>query len=209
MLTRIPHFPLGRFEVVAIGASTGAPGQVEEILASLPADLPFAVLIAQHLPPAFSKSFAVQLDAASPLSVVVAEDGMAMLPSVAYVGPGRQHLRVRRSLGGKVAIEVSEKPSALPFKPSADELFASCAAIWRARTLGIVMTGIGKDGTLGAGAIHAAGGMVIAQTAETCAVYGMPKSCVEAGYADAQLSPRDIARAVLQLSPQHHLEAAV
>lgn len=202
-----PHFPLGRFRVVAIGASTGAPGQVEQILAALPADLPFPLLIAQHLPPTFSQSFAVQLDAVSPLSVVLAEDGMAVLPGVVYLGPGRQHLRVRRAAPAKLAIEVSDEPAELPFKPSADELFASCASIWRDKTLGIVMTGIGQDGTKGAGAIHAAGGVVLTQTKETCAVYGMPRSCFEAGYSTAQLAPSELARAILQLSPRHHTAA--
>ena len=199
----IPVFKPDRFQAVAIGASTGAPGQIETILAALPADLPLPLLIAQHLPPSISQSFAAQLDAASALSVVVAEDGMPVYPGVVYIGPGRQHLRVVRRIGARHVIEVGPEPSELLFKPSADELFRSCAGVWRERLLVVVMTGIGRDGTQGARRVRDEGGIVLTQTQATCAVYGMPRSCVEAGLSDAQLSPERIARAILQLSPEH------
>lgn len=204
----IPQFPLGRFKAVAIGASTGGPGYVEQIIAGLPADLPFPIFIAQHLPPHFTATFAAQLDHAGPLTAVQAEDGMPVFPGTVYVGMGHQHMRLRRNLG-KVSIEISPQPTELLYKPSADELLRSCAAIYGRNTLAVVMSGIGQDGALGALAVRSAGGVILTQSEHTCAVYGMPKACVINGLSDAQLDPDDIRRAILQLSPEYGPTAAV
>ena len=180
---RIPPLDRDAVTCVAIGASTGAPTQIQHMLAGLPADLPVPVLIAQHLPPAFSVSFANTLARVSPLTVVHGEDGMPLLPGSVYVGEGHKHMRVRRWAAGRMHLEISEKPAELPFKPSVDELLRSCATYFGAGTLAFVMTGIGRDGTEGAGAVRAAGGVVIAQDEASSAVYGMPRSCFEAGHA--------------------------
>ncbi len=203
----IPTFDLGRFDAVAIGSSTGAPEQLKTILRGLPADLPFPIFIAQHLPPRFTESFARDLDLASPLTVVHAEDGMPVYPGTVYLGRGRQHMRVKRLLGGHLKVEVNERPTELIYLPSADELLRSAAAVYGGKTLGVVMTGIGADGREGAAAIKAAGGAVLTQSQATCVVYGMPKACVEAGLSDAQLGPEGIQRALLQLSPNHRSAA--
>jgi two-component system chemotaxis response regulator CheB len=208
--TDIPRFELGRFKAVAIASSTGGPGIVEKILSGLPADIPFPIFIAQHLPPTFTESFASRLDVASAITVIHAEHDMPVFPGTAYVGRGHQHMRVlQTAYKQKFKIEISDDPKDLLFKPSCDELLKSCAKIYRADVLAIVLTGIGRDGVLGARDIHQAGGVVLTQSAHTCAVYGMPKSCVEAGFSDAQLDPQDISRALLQLSPQHHEKAYV
>ena len=209
MLNRIPRFELGRFDAVAIGSSTGGPGHVETILAGLPADMPCPIFIAQHLPATFTESFARHLDLKSPLTVMHAEDDMPVYPGVVFVGRGRQHIRVRRDYGGQRRIEISPEPVELSYKPAVDELFASCAKIYGPKTLAVVLSGMGHDGTIGARAIHDAGGMVLTQTAATCAVYGMPRSCDEAGLSDASLDSAEICRAIIQLSPQHHAQAAV
>lgn len=199
----IPQFKNGRFAIVGIGASTGAPGQIDEILRGLPADLSVPILIAQHLPPTFTAGFAAHLDRQSPLTVVEAEDGMPVLPGTVYIGRGHQHLRVRPAKSGKTEIEVSPEPTVLPFKPSADELLTSIALRYGRNALGVIMTGIGRDGTRGAGDIIQRGGMVLTQSKATCVVYGMPKSCFEAGFSTATLSPDEIRQAILQLSPGH------
>ena len=116
-------------------------------------------------------------------------------------------MRVCRRPDSTLCVHVSPEPAELHFKPSTDELFKSCAKVYGPKTLGIVMTGIGRDGTEGAAAIRAAGGVVLTQSKSTCAVYGMPKSCVEAGESDAQLDPDDLRRTILQLSPKHHAQA--
>ena len=204
IMSKIPRFRVDRYHAVAIASSTGGPSVVEEILAGLPADLPVPIFLAQHMPPSFTESFAAQLDRASPLSVIHAEDGMPIFPGVVYVGVGHQHMRVRRIPGGQARIEISPEPQELVYKPSGDEIFRSCATLYGNKTLAVVLTGIGRDGTEGAQAIHDAGGMVISQSAQTCAVYGMPKSCTEAGVSKAQLDPLDIRRCLLQLSPNFH-----
>jgi len=206
-MSKIPLFELGRFKAVAIGSSTGAPGLVERIIAGLPADLPVPIFIAQHMPATFTESFATRLDQASPLTVVHAEDAMPVFPGTVYVGRGQAHLRVRSTLGGRVSVEVNDQPPGLVFKPSADELFRSCAKVYGQATLAIVMTGIGSDGTQGAREVKAAGGVVLTQSKETCAVYGMPRSCVKAGLSDAQLDSDQICRAILQLSPDYRHRA--
>ena len=200
---KIPNYELGRFSAVTIGSSTGGPPIVEEILAGLPADLPLPLFIAQHMPPNFTETFAVHLDRASPLSVVHAEDGMPVFPGVVYIGVGKQHMRVRKA-AGQIRLEINGEPQELLFKPSADELFRSASKVYSRSLLAVVLTGIGKDGLEGAQAIRECRGQVLVQSKKTCAVYGMPKSCAEAGAYDAQLDPDDIRRAILQLSPMHH-----
>lgn len=208
--TIIPTFSHERFSVIAIGSSTGGPKLVEQIVCGLPADLCVPILIAQHLPPSFTESFTARLDRGGSLSAVHAESGMPVYPGTVYVARGREHMRVRTTPGGRPILEVSPTPTHLVFKPSVDELFLSCAAVYGRKTLAVVLTGIGSDGTAGAAAIKKAGGMVIVQNAETCAVYGMPRSCVEAGVAHAQLDPERIRLALLQLSPEHrhHMPAS-
>lgn len=201
--TRFPRFELGQFAAVAIGSSTGGPNLVQAIVTALPADLPVPLFIAQHLPPAFTESFAATLARESPLAVFHAEDGMPALPGAVYLGRGHQHMRVLRK-GAKHFLEISPEPKALVFRPSADELLASCAAAYAGRALGIVMTGIGRDGVVGAAKLVAAGGTILTQTRETCAVYGMPRACDEAGLSTASLTPDDLRLAILQLAPSQH-----
>jgi len=208
-MSQIPPFELGRFKAIAIASSTGGPGLVDQIVSKLPADLPISIFLAQHMPPKFTESFSARLALNSPLTVLHAEDQMPVLPGTLYVGQGHHHLRVRQTRGGRIQIEVSKQPENLAFKPSADELFRSCAAVYGKDTLAVVMTGIGRDGTEGAGDVRQAGGVILTQTADTCAVYGMPRSCVEAGLSDAQLSPDEIRQAILQLSPKHRHETVV
>ncbi len=201
-MAKLPQFDLGRFAAVAIGSSTGGPPVVEEILTGLPADLPVPIFIAQHMPPNFTESFAAHLDRASPLSVLHAEDAMPVFPAAVYVGVGQQHMRVRKT-AGMTRIEINPQPEELVYKPSADELFRTCAAVYGRAILAVVLTGIGSDGTEGAKKVHDTGGVVLAQSKETCAVYGMPRNCVESGSCDAQLNPDQIRRVILQLSPMH------
>lgn len=203
----IPTLDANGFKVVAIGSSTGGPSVVEEILSGLPADLLVPILVAQHMPANFTGHFAAQLDRATALSVMHAEDGMPVYAGVVYIALGHHHMRIRRLAGDQHRIEISPQPSHLVYKPSVDELFHSCVKVWHSQVLGVVLTGIGSDGTRGAMEIHSAGGVVLAQSAQTCAVYGMPKNCVTSGAATAQLDPADIAKTILQLSPEHDRSA--
>ncbi len=206
-MSDIPSIELGRFKAVAIGSSTGGPGLLEEILKGLPADLPLPVFVAQHMPPTFTESFANRLQLSSPLTVVHAQDAMPVLNGTAYIGKGHHHMRVCRTRQAHPNIEVNKEPQELVYKPSADELFRSCAAVYGDGVLAVILSGIGRDGTEGARAVRQAGGMVLTQLGETCAVNGMPRSCVEAGQSDAQLKPDQIRRTILQLSPDYREQA--
>jgi two-component system, chemotaxis family, protein-glutamate methylesterase/glutaminase len=197
----IPPFQPNRFKVVAIGSSTGGPTLVQQIIAGLPADMPVPILIAQHLPPKFTHEMALAMDRQSPLTVVEAEDGQPVFPGTVYLGPGRMHTRVVKGLSKRPVIKVSDQPAELLYKPSVDELFDACAQVYGKHTLGIVMTGIGQDGTIGAGKIVQAGGVILTQNKATCAVYGMPRSCDDANLSSARLSPEQLRQAIHQLSP--------
>jgi len=196
-----PQFEPDRFRAVAIGSSTGGPTLVKQMIAGLPADLPVPILIAQHLPPNFTREMALAMDRESPLTVVEAEDGQPVFPGTVYLGPGRLHMRVIQNLARKPVIKISDQPKELLYKPSVDELFDSCAKVFKDKTLGIVMTGIGRDGVLGAQEIVNAGGIILTQSKATCAVYGMPRSCDEAKLSSASLTPEQLRQTIHQLSP--------
>jgi len=186
---------------IAIGSSTGGPRPLQHILEGLGADIPGPIFIAQHMPPAFTKSYAAMLDRVTALSVVHAEEGMPVYPGVVYVGRGRMHMSLRQKLGGGVQLALAAEPSSKLYMPSADVLFESAAKIYQRRLLAIVLTGLGHDGTEGAQAVKAAGGGVITQEEKSCAVYGMPRSCVVAGVSDLQLTPPDIRNHLQTLWP--------
>ena len=207
-MSNIPQFDLGRFKAIAIGASTGAPGLVEQILMGLPADLPVPIFLAQHMPPHFTASYAARLQLRSPMTVVHTEHKMPVFPGTVYVGQGHRHLRIRKSNKSEPYIEIDEEPKKLVYKPSVDELFQSCVEVYGHELLAIIMSGIGQDGTEGAQQVHAAGGMIITQSRETCAVYGMPRNCVEAGLSEAQLTPAEIRQTIIQLSPDQRRHTA-
>jgi len=200
---KVPEFQPERFRAVAIGSSTGAPTLVQQIITGLPADLSVPVLIAQHLPPSFTQDMAVAMDNRSPMTVVEAEDGQPVFPGTVYLGRGRMHMRIVLGPTKRPTIQVSDQPKDLLYKPSVDELFSSCAKIYRDKTLGIVMTGIGRDGVLGAKMIVDAGGVLLTQSKATCAVYGMPRACDEAKLPTASLSPEELRQAIHQLSPTY------
>ncbi len=203
----MPDAPLkldpARFRAVAIGSSTGAPNLVQKIIAGLPADLPVPILIAQHLPPKFTADMAVSMDRRSALTVVEAQNGLPVLPGTVYLGKGRMHMRIARESGQRAVIRVSEEPAELVYKPSVDELFDACAEVYGRGTLGIVMTGIGRDGLVGAKRLVEIGGTIVTQTKASCAVYGMPRACDDAGISSASLDPDQIRELIHQLSPSY------
>lgn len=201
------HIEPGRFQAVAIGSSTGGPNLVQQMIAGLPADLPVPIFIAQHLPPKFTRDFSIAMDQQSALTVVEAQDGMPIFPGTVYIGPGHQHMRIRMSPDRKPCVQVSNQPMDLLYMPSVDELFSSCATVYQEKVLGIVMTGIGRDGTLGAGNIVKFGGMILTQSRATCSVYGMPKSCDEAGFSSASLDPEGLRRMIHKLSPSFECQS--
>lgn len=170
--------------LVAIGTSTGGPAALTEVFKSLPPNLDAGVVIAQHMPPGFTKSLANRLNDLGNLPVKEAEDGDPILKGHALLAPAGFQMEVERA-GGEVRARVSEKTNYRTlFKPSVDVLFLSVAEVYGSSAVGVIMTGMGTDGTEGLKAIKKASGYVLAQDEASCIVYGMPKSAVDAGVVD-------------------------
>ncbi len=163
-------------KLLAIGASTGGTEAIKEILAALRADAP-GVLIAQHMPERFTRSFAERLDKLSPLTVREAVHGERILTGHAYVAPGHSHLKVSRS-GACYVAELSDAPPVNRHRPSVDVLFASVAAVAGPNAAGALLTGMGRDGAQGLLAMRRAGAYTVAQDESSCVVYGMPREAV-------------------------------
>ncbi len=175
--------------VVGIASSTGGPSALLEVFTRLPERFPGAILIAQHMPDKFTRTFAERLDKKGALRVVEAQDNDNVHGRRGYVCPGKQCMEVVSASGSLVDLRVRiAGPNANDrYCPSADRLFRSIAAVAGLRAVGVILTGMGDDGSAGAKAIRNAGGIVIAESAETAVVYGMPGSAVRAGLVNEEL----------------------
>lgn len=175
--------PFSIIKVFAIAASTGGPQALATILPLLRADLPAAFLVVQHMPEGFTKSFSERLDWQSKISIVEAEDHMPIKSGQVIIARGGIHME---AAGGEndPHVVLIDKPSQLGVKPCANIMMGSVAKNFKQKSIGVVLTGMGSDGTFGAQAIKAAGGIILVQDKESCTVYGMPRSVVEAGLAD-------------------------
>jgi two-component system chemotaxis response regulator CheB len=185
------HFIHTTEKVVFIGSSTGGTEALKEVLTRMPANSP-AILATQHMPELFTKSFAMRLDGLSAMKVKEAENGERVLPGHAYIAPGHSHLLIRKS-GAYYFTELSQAEPVNRHRPSVDVLFDSAANVLGANALGVILTGMGKDGAAGMARMHQAGAYTIAQDAATCVVYGMPKAAVESGGVDAVVPLAEIA----------------
>lgn len=179
--------------VVVIGASTGGPTAIRDVLCGLPADLPAAVVIIQHLPAAFTRPLAEQLSRTTPFRVREAAAGDRLEPGVALVAPGDWHLTV----GADGRVELADGPKVSGHRPSIDVAFRSVAKVYASRAVGVLLTGMGEDGARGLAEVRAAGGRTFAQDAATSAVYGMPLRAVELGAVDEIDTPAGIAARVV------------
>lgn len=183
-------------KLVCVGASTGGTEALKEVLARMPASAP-GMLITQHMPETFTASFAARLNSLSAMTVKEAAHNERVLPGHAYVAPGHSHLRVRRN-GGHYYTELSRDEPVNRHRPSVDVLFHSAAQVLGANAVGVLLTGMGKDGAQGLLAMRAAGAHTIAQDEASCVVYGMPKAAVDLGAAMDVLPLRDIAARIVE-----------
>ena len=191
-LRAMPTDPIG---ILAIGASTGGIHAIGTLFNGLPARIGVPILVTQHLPALFMPVFARQLRAIAHRETVVAEDGMALLPDRILLAPGDAHLTIDPTNSVSV-IRLSRAAASSGCMPSVDPMFASAGAVYGAGALGVILTGMGRDGVEGASRLVACGGSILAQDEATCAVWGMPRAILEAGLACAVLPPDKIARRI-------------
>ncbi|WP_233543094.1 chemotaxis-specific protein-glutamate methyltransferase CheB [Sphingomonas edaphi] len=182
-------------QLLAIGASTGGIHALGAFFAELPNRIGVPILITQHLPPAFMSVFARQLSATANREALVAEDGMKLLPDRIVIAPGDAHLVVD-DIGGTLVARLLKHKVSSGCMPSVDPMLASAGGVLGAGALGIVLTGMGRDGAEGAKRLVEAGGAVMAQDEASCAVWGMPRAVTEAGLTCAVLPPAKLARRV-------------
>jgi two-component system chemotaxis response regulator CheB len=171
----------GRYRCVAIGASTGGPPALQQVLSALAAELPAAVVIAQHMPEGFTRMFAERLDRIVGLRVREAEDAEELVSGLVLLAPGGRNLTVQAGMGGRVFARL-EMPSATDrYVPSVDKLLTSAAAAYGSHLVSAVLTGMGDDGALGTRAVRDAGGLTIAEAEDSCVVFGMPREAIRTG----------------------------
>ncbi|MCW3488710.1 protein-glutamate methylesterase/protein-glutamine glutaminase [Dethiobacter alkaliphilus] len=193
----VPQKPAVRSaaKVVAIGASTGGPRALEAVLLSLPQNLPAAVLVTQHMPPKFTKALADRLNKAAAIRVKEAEEGEPILAGVAYIAPGNFHLEV----ASDHTVRLTQDPPVQHVRPSATVMMLSAAAVYGKQMVGVILTGMGKDGADGMVEIKRQGGSVLAQDETTSAIFSMPRAAIQAGAADQVLPLEKIAAAITAL----------
>lgn len=187
-------------KLIAIGASTGGTEAIKDVLLGLPADTP-GVVITQHIPEAFSASFANRMNSLSQMVVCEAEDGQQILAGHAYIAPGGQHLLVKRN-GARYVCELNDGPPVNRHKPSVDVLFRSVAQCAGQNAIGIILTGMGDDGARGMKEMHEAGAPTIAQDEKTSVVWGMPGEAVKLGCVDHVVPLGNVAQKIIRHTPK-------
>jgi len=172
------------YEILVIGSSTGGPGAVELIISNLPKNLKIPVVVVQHMPHRFLETFAQRLNEQSPLPVRLPSKGEPVKNGIVYIAPGEANMRIdRNSATGQTFFNFTDKKYQEFNNPSIDCLFESVAATYGKSSIGVILTGMGRDGTVGLQKIKSEGGFTIAQDEESSVVYGMPKSAFESGAA--------------------------
>ncbi len=202
---RLGHVPT---RVIAIGVSTGGPQALQYLLPQLPPDFPGTILIVQHMPENFTEMFARRLDETCALQVKEAQSGDLLQAGRVLIAPGNRHLKVKRLPLGDVAV-LSDDPKVNGHRPSVDVLFRSVADEYGQKSIAVLMTGMGDDGAESMGAIKAVGGLSIAQSEESCVVYGMPKAAIDRGYASRIVALDALANTlVAQCAPERKNSSA-
>jgi two-component system chemotaxis response regulator CheB len=188
----------GKIDAVVIGASTGGPKVLYDLITKLPYDLNIPVFVVQHMPAGFTKAFADRINRNTGLTVVEAKDGDIIQPNWVYIAPGGYHMYINQG-----NIKLDQSPTIHGVRPAVDKLFLSASESYRGRLLGCILTGMGKDGADGIKRIKDLGGYTISQDEESSTIYGMPKAAYETGCIDIVLSdskiPEEITRAVKRM----------
>jgi two-component system chemotaxis response regulator CheB len=184
-------------DLIVIGTSTGGPQALKMIIPRLPADFPVPIAMVLHMPLGYTEMYARKLNEVSELTVVEAQGGEIVSAGTAYLAPAGRHLTFLKNGEGIVRTRLDVRPLDTPHRPAVDVLFQSAAEVYGGRVLGVVMTGMGADGRAGAAWIKAKGGRILTEAEETCVVYGMPRSVVEAGLSDESVGLDQLSHAIM------------
>lgn len=187
-----------RARAVVIGCSTGGPDALARVIPDLPADFPLPVFVVQHMPERFTASLATRLNEASELEVAEAWDGMRVRAGRVILARGGRHLEIRRQASESPHVRLSAEPPEHGCRPALDFTLRSAVEVFQGGILAVVLTGMGRDGAAGAQLVRSQGGRVMAQHADGCTVYGMPKAVIQSGAADQIVLLPQVARAIVQ-----------
>lgn len=196
--TKIINYPSYSRKVLVLGASSGGPPALESLLSSFPADLPIPVLVVQHMPVGFTKSFAERLDEVCGLKVKEAKDGEIIKPGLVLLAPGNKHLGLKKK-GMEIVVQLEDGPPVNNIIPSIDITMKDVAEYCKDNAIGVILTGIGQDGAKGMESIKNNGGKTIVQDRETSLIYGMPKVVNDRGLADYVLPLQKISKKIVEL----------
>lgn len=186
-----------KYDLIAIGASTGGPVALQKLLIPLPANFPCPITVTQHMPGTFTGAFATRLNGLCQLEVCEAKDGMSLKPGHVYIAPGGKQM-IFEGRGKSTKIRVRPTDSRIQFSPSVDLSFGSASKAFATKLLALVLTGMGSDGTEGSKLIKATGGKIWTQNESSCVVYGMPMSVKKAGLSEKELSIEQFASALMK-----------
>ena len=189
----------GLVDIVVLGISTGGPQALKYMIPQLAADFPVPLVMVMHMPVGYTEMYAQRLNEISQLEVVEAHQGDVVRAGLAMLAPAGRHLTFKREQAGSVVTHLDARPFDAQHRPSVDVLFQSAAEVYKNRALGLVMTGMGSDGKQGAAWIKSQGGLVYTEAEESCVVYGMPCSVVEAGLSDRSVPLERMAQAILEV----------
>lgn len=192
----------GRIDLIALGISTGGPNALREVFAKLSPDLQQPILVVQHMPSGFTSEFAASLDKICPLDVTEAKDGDKIQNKHIYIAPGNNHIYVEPHIDGNV-IRLSQDPPMNGHRPSAGYLFKSVAKIYQNHALGVIMTGMGRDGSAELGEMRKEGAWTLGQDEKSAIVYGMPKVAWELGSVQRQVSLDNMADEICKIAAEH------
>ncbi|MBS4024784.1 MAG: chemotaxis protein CheB [Clostridia bacterium] len=180
-------------KILLIGTSTGGPKALQEVLPLLPENFPAPILIVQHMPPGFTKSLANRLNSLAAVLVKEAEDGEVLQKGVAYIAPGDFHLTIAKHHNNYLAVKLTKDPVVNGHRPSVNVMMESVCYNYNGKIIGVIMTGMGSDGTEGMKLIKGKNGITIAEAESTCIVFGMPKAAIQANCIDLTVPLHDIA----------------
>jgi two-component system chemotaxis response regulator CheB len=202
--------PIQPLSVLAIGVSTGGPAALDILLPALPASFPLPVLIVQHMPEVFTRLFAQRLNDRCNLQAKEAAEGDPVQPGTIYIAKGNWHMEVRAAAlkGAPKVLHLTQGPPENHCRPAVDVLFRSVAAVYGSAVLGVVLTGMGSDGTIGSRIIREQGGCILSQDQDTSAVWGMPAAVANAGLAHKILPLTQIAPEIVRLAARSHRATA-